>query len=424
MNRRMPVLASACVAAACAAAPSLAVAAPHHSQGLTIYTTPHRIIAGDPVIVHGRLLGRHSADQKIVLWHRLNPSHRFTVIGRTTTDAQGRYAFTRAQGIVNTNRSWYVRGPSHSHSRTTHERVAAEVTLVPSATEGTTGHPLTFTGHVTAYQAGHPVMLQVQRGDGDGWRTVDVTRVGAGSNYSFTRAFGAPGALDVRVYFPGDAVNDPAGSDPAAIVIDQRQQPYFSIATTNAIAPSGSPVTISGALLVPHTTDGKPGVSVGLYGKVPGGAYALAQTTTTGAGGAYQFTVENTTNVHYRVKMLSGKGRATAVLFQGVEDAVSFAGSTPTSTVGDTVTFTGSVAPDKSGRAVYLERLGRDGGWHVVETGQIATGSTFSFNWTFGNAGTKQFRARVLGDPDNVGGASAPVTVVVGLPPISGLPSN
>jgi hypothetical protein len=82
------------------------------------------------------------------------------------------------------------------------------------------------------------------------------------------------------------------------------------------------------------------------------------------------------------------------------------------------------VAPDKSGHVVYLEKLGRDGQWHVAETSTVSASSTFSFAWVFGTPGDKQLRARVLGGPVNVGGASAPVAVSVSLPPLAMLPTG
>ncbi len=62
---------------------------------------------------------------------------------------------------------------------------------------------------------------------------------------------------------------------------------------------------------------------------------------------------------------------------------------------------------------IYLQKLGADGDWHTVETRVVRPSSTFSFGWTFGTAGTKQFRARITGGPANVGGASPAVTVDV-----------
>ena len=51
----------------------------------------------------------------------------------------------------------------------------------------------------------------------------------------------------------------------------------------------------------------------------------------------------------------------------------------------------------------------------------MTNASTFQFGWTFGKAGTYQFRARINGDRGNVGGASAPVTITVSPPVDDGL---
>src|ERR1700729_2870140 len=150
MRGRVTVLVAALVACACASIPSIAAAhGPIRDRALTIHNSPQSIVAGDPVLIYGRLLGRDSANQRIVLWHRIDPRAGFTIIGRTRTDSSGRYEFTRLNGIVQTNRSWYVTGPALSHSQTVHERVSAEWTLAPSATEATTRHAITFTGQVS-----------------------------------------------------------------------------------------------------------------------------------------------------------------------------------------------------------------------------------------------------------------------------------
>ena len=98
--------------------------------------------------------------------------------------------------------------------------------------------------------------------------------------------------------------------------------------------------------------------------------------------------------------------------------------SSSTSTVDGHVVFTGNVSPDKAGHAIYLQKLGKDGDWHTVEVRFVNNASTFQFGWTFGTAGTKEFRARITGGPANVGGASAPVTIVVSQPPLSSLPTS
>ena len=178
MRVRVTVLVAAVVACASAAIPSIATArGPIRDRALTIHNSPQSIVAGDPVLIYGRLLGRDSANQRIVVWHRINPQARFTVIGRSQTDSSGRYEFTRQNGIVQTNRSWYVTGPALSHSQTVHEQVSAEVTLTPSATQATTRHPITFTGQVSPGHAGQTIELEAQRGDSNNWNTIKTARL-------------------------------------------------------------------------------------------------------------------------------------------------------------------------------------------------------------------------------------------------------
>jgi hypothetical protein len=71
---------------------------------------------------------------------------------------------------------------------------------------------------------------------------------------------------------------------------------------------------------------------------------------------------------------------------------------------------------------IYLERMGKDGDWHLVEIRFVNGSSNFQFGWTFGTSGAKTFRARITGDGQNVGGASPSVTVTVSPAPVSSLP--
>jgi hypothetical protein len=95
-----------------------------------------------------------------------------------------------------------------------------------------------------------------------------------------------------------------------------------------------------------------------------------------------------------------------------------------TATVDQHIDFSGTVTPDKSGHVIYLQKLGADNQWHTVEVRTVSSASTFSFGWTFGAAGAKQFRARILGGPVDIGGASASVSVTVTDPALSSLPTS
>ena len=427
MRLRITVLACALAALASAAAPSIAGAGPIHNRGLTIHAVPQHIIAGEAVLIFGQLKGPGHANQPITLYHRINPNPGFTVIGTTRTNANGQYEFTRQLGIVDTNREWFTRGPGVTHSRTVHERVDALVSLAASSTGGLTRHPIVFSGHVTPDHTGGVVALQEQKGSSDDWTTIKTARIGAGSNYTISQAWRVPGAYDVRVKFRGDARNTSAVSDISSVVIEQTEVPGFTINSSDPIVQNGQAFTVSGVLDSPGTTTPEPNTSVSLFAKVPqsGGPYREVNTTTTGADGSYSFAnLTSTTNELYLVRTTFAPRRHTAVLFQGVQDVVSMSSSSGTSTVDGHVVFTGSVSPDKAGHAIYLQKLGKDGDWHTVEVRFVDNASTFQFGWTFGTMGTKEFRARITGGPANVGGASAPVTIVVSQPPLTTLPTG
>ncbi|MFL5864749.1 MAG: hypothetical protein ACJ780_28980 [Solirubrobacteraceae bacterium] len=427
MRLRIIVLVCALGSFACAAAPSFAAAAPLHNRGLTIHAVPQHIIAGEAVLIYGQLKGPDHAGQVVRLYHRVNPKTRFTLIGVTKTDANGQYEFTRQEGIVLTNRSWFVRGVRLTHSRTVHERVDALVSLAASSPSGLTRHPIVFSGHVTPDHDGGVVALQQQKGSSDDWTTIKTARIGPGSNYTISHAWRVPGAHDVRVTLPGDARNTSAASDVQSVIIQQTEVPDFTIRTSDPIVRNGQAVTISGVLDSPGTTTPEPNTSVSLLAKLPGsgGPYRELTTTTTGADGSYSFAnVQSNTNELYQVGTTFAPRRHTAVVFEGVQDALTMTASSSTSTVNGHITFTGTVSPHKSGHAIYLQKLGSDGDWHTVEVRFVTNGSTFQFGWTFGTAGTKEFRARILGGSVNVGGASMPVTAVVSRPALSALPAG
>ncbi|MFZ0214582.1 MAG: hypothetical protein WAM30_01445, partial [Candidatus Dormiibacterota bacterium] len=429
MRSRFTVLATACTAFTLAAVPGIAGAAPQQNLGLTIHAVPHRIIAGEAVLLYGRLTGAGHGNQTIRLYHRINPARQFTLISTTKTDAAGGYEFTRAEGVVQSNRSWFVRGPAFSHSRTVHERVAALVSLATSSTPavGQTRHPIVFSGHVTPGHAGSVVVLQAQKGSSDDWTTLKRGVVQAGSNYQISFAWRTPGERDVRVLFRGDARNTAAASDPVTVVVQQTEHSDFTISTSAPIVVNGAPFTISGTLYQPGTTTPEPSTSVSLFAREPGGpGFHELTTATTGSDGSYSFpNLTSTINELYQVRATFPPARDnSSVVFEGVQDVLSMTSSSSTSTVNGHITFSGSVSPDKAGHVIYLQKFGKDGDWHTVEVRSVKSDSTYTFGWTFGTAGVKEFRARITGGPANVGNASAPVTIDVTQPPLSSLPNT
>jgi hypothetical protein len=429
MRLRFTMLAIASAACAFAANPGIAGAAPQHNRGLTIHVTPNQIMAGEGVTIYGQLKGADHGNQVARLYHRINPNPVFTLISQTTTNAAGQYEFIRPEGIVMTNRSWFVRGPVFSHSRTVHERVAALVSLATTTTPATglTRHPIVFSGHVTPDHAGASLLLQAQKGSSDDWTTLKRGVVGSDSTYQIAYAWRTPGERDVRVLFRGDRRNVTAASDPVPVVIQQTENADFTINTTAPIVTNLMPYTISGTLDQPGTTTPEPSTSVSLFARKPGSpGFTEVTTAMTDTSGAYSFAnLTATTNELCQVRATSAPARdSSAVLFEGVQDVVTLQASASTATVNGQITFTGSVSPGKAGHVIYLQKLGSDGDWHTVKVTIVGSDSTYSFGWTFGTAGAKEFRTRVTGGQVNVGGASSPVTVDVTQPPLASLPTS
>lgn len=430
MRRRFALLASVLTAVLVVAVPGVASAAPRHNHGLTINATPNRIITGDAVLIYGRLNGGNAAGRTILLYHRINPRSAFTLVGTTTTNSFGFYEFTRAEDVVLSNREWFVRasGLPGVHSRTVRERVAAAVSIAPSSQTGDTSHPITLSGHVdpAGLHAGESVFLQRQTASGN-WSTVKTGVIDRNSDYSISRLLRTPGTYTFRVLFRGDARNIGAVSDTAVVDIAQLQNPSFTIHTSDPLLTAGQSATISGVLSLPHRVAllGEPNVNVTLFGRQLGQSRVTARaTTTTGKDGGYSFKVTPQHNTEYFVRTTFRPIRLSAHVFVGVQSAVTLASTSSTSVVGQTVTFTGTVAPDMAGDVIALQRLGKDGAYHTVAAARINFASAYRFVWRFGNSGAFTFRTRVVGDGINVGGASSPVTVTVSLPAVSSLPQS
>jgi hypothetical protein len=416
------VLASLLTAFTAVLAPSVASAAPKHNHDLTIRNVPSHIMAGEPVLIYGHLAGPGNAGQLIRLYHRVNPHFGYSLISTTHTDASGFYEFTRADGIVDTNRSWFVRGPDQSHSRTVYERVQALVSLSADKLATDTRHPVAFTGAIDPAHPFQRISLQVRRGTGDDWRTVKSGFTRAGSTYTIDYRWSIPGNYDVRTVLSGDRRDLRSYSAPVSVTVQQAERPFFSINSSAPVIQYGSSATISGVLDKVGTTTPDPGVPVTLLARTAGTAYTAIATTTTGTNGSYSFSQTPQHNTLYVVRVTLTAGRHTSALLEAVRDQVTATPSSTSSTVGATITFTGSVLPGKSGGVAYLQHLGADGDWHTIKVGFLNGSSAYSIAWTLGDAGTDTFRVRVLGDRANAGGASAPIPITVAQPPTSTLP--
>ncbi|HWD64368.1 MAG TPA: hypothetical protein VG405_04290 [Solirubrobacteraceae bacterium] len=419
MRTRSVVLAGLLGALVALGVPVLASAAPRHDQGLTINATPNPIDAGQGVLIYGQLQGAGDAGQTIYLYHRIALASRFTRIGHTTTNQFGFYEFTRQEGVVMTNRSWFVRGPSSTHSHTIHERVSALVSLHANPASTVTGHRVVFGGQVTPRHAFQRVLLQEQESaNGDVWRTIGSTFTNRNAHFALSHVWRRPGDETVRALFPGDRRNVAGGSDSLTIVVMQREKPAFTLSTSEPVINEGQSATLSGTLEKAGTSTPDPGAQVTLYGRSPNGTVKQLGSTQTASDGSYSFTVTPTSNTQFWAR--TPKGRRSAPVNQGVRDVVTITSSSDASQDGGSVVLSGNVSPSKVGHGIFLQRLGDDGAWHDVAHTTVAAGSAYSFTYTFGQDGTTKLRARIYGGPWNVGGASPAETIAVsGVAPIS-----
>jgi hypothetical protein len=424
MRPRFTVLALLVSALAFVSVPAVASAhGPRHNHGLTIAATPDPITAGEGVLIYGKLKGPDPAGQTVYLYHRINPAPGFSLISKTTTDKYGFYWFTRAEGVVTSNREWFVTAPGSPgvHSRTVHELVYAEVNLAASTMNGTTNQPVVFSGHVTPNHAGDQIVLQEQgSATGNAWHTLKAGLIGPGSNYSISYRFRLPGGYTLRTLLRRDNRNLASVSTPLTETVQQTEVPDFTINSSSPIITDGQSANITGTLDLAGTTTPEPNVSVTLWGRTAHSAsHTVGTPVVTDMNGDYSFTVSPSNNTVYQVRTTFAppKHRATALLFEGVQDVVMANPIPPTAVVGQHIQFTGSVSPDKAGHVIYLEKLGSDGYWHIAEVSLVHNDSTFAFGWTFGNPGTKEFRVVIPGGPDNIGAASSTATISVTLPP-------
>lgn len=297
---------------------------------------------------------------------------------------------------------------AHRHPRAHHHpvRIAATVTLDQPSGDLTTATPIAFTGTVSPANAGHRILLQRQAGLlGDRWVPIDGGFVRADGRYTIVHRFRVPGDRTLRVLLQPNRRTLRSPSTPISITVQQLQAAGFTIGSSSQPIDFGGSVTISGTLT------GGANTSVTLFGRDEwrGRLHAIA-TGATDANGAYSFVQSPARNTVYQVRVTTDPHTRTARLFQGVRDVVSIAASADTAAVGDVVTFSGTVQPDKSGHVILLLRL--DGGvWRTVAVARVGTGSAYAIPFTLAAAGSAQYRTLVPGGPVNQRGLSSAVQV-------------
>jgi phospholipase C len=194
--------------------PDQSLAAPGAS--LSIHVTHNPSVAGDRVVISGRLLAP-GAGGLVVLWQRAPGRRKFRVVATTRAGHGGRYRIVRRVGLVLTNRQWYTSSKGVS-SRVVQEKVKALISLSATTTDAVIATPVYFTGHMTPGHPGERIALQ-QHLYGSHWRTIVRARISSTSSFSFTRTFPLAGVKDVRAVFAGDRRNVLSRSNTVAVSV-------------------------------------------------------------------------------------------------------------------------------------------------------------------------------------------------------------
>jgi hypothetical protein len=420
IRKLTPVVAAA--AALLALAPAGASARKHPSPNgrcrINI-NAPREISAGEPVVAFGRLRCVRRANaggQTVKLFEHSFGTPGYTLVQSASTDAHGFYELT--QPGVTGNSSFYVRSHGAQSGRR-RVRVEAQVTLSgpPEGTQLYTGTPnkVTFTGTVNPANAGARVILQRQNAlTGDEWHRIDSGVVGPEGGFTIVHTFVVPGAANIRVLVRSQGRNVPSLSTALTYAISQAQNPALTIDASADPISFGQSVTISGTLV------GEAKMPVTLLAHTDRQSFAPVAQVTTDASGNYGFPAQSPVNsTFYEVK---GAGQTSAVLYEGVKDVLTATVSQTTIQAGQALTFSGTVAPDHTGHVIYLERQNASGnGFHVAQIATVGAGSAYSIVHRVYAPGTKVFRVKIPGGPENEGAVSAPFTIQVTPAPASSL---
>lgn len=382
---------------------------------------PHHITAGEPIVIFGRLrcAGGGEAGQTVQLFHRVAAQQGFSYVQSVTTGTGGYYEFARADGVVETNREFFVVSDGR-RSDAQRVRVSAQVSLSDPA-EGSqllTGKPneVTFTGTVQPADVGALVVLQRQNAEnGQSWHDIGNTTVAAGGAFTLPHVFIVPGDANIRVLVRSEGRNVPSASNVIAYEVSQAQNSALSIEASADPIIVGQAVTMKGKLAGAAT-----GTPVELLAHTRYGRFAPVAEASTNAAGEYSLPPQSPLrSTFYEVK---GAGQTSAVLFEGVHDTITAEPSATSVSQGQPLQVSGAVSPQHVRHVVYLEAQNASGGgFHVIEVGFLGASSTYTLQHRFYVVGSRTLRVYIPGGPENEGAVSQTFNVQVTAAPVPAL---
>src|ERR1017187_4369377 len=309
-----------------ALAPAGALAQKHPSPNgrcdVNLNVVPRLIESGETVSAFGHLtcVSHDGATGRTVrLTRRTQGTPGFTVVQTTTTDGRGFYELTT--GAIASDSLFYVRARGAA-SGLRGVRVLAHVTIIgpPAGTQLLTGaaNRVTFSGSVSPADVGALVVLQRQNAvTGNEWHRIDLGRVRPGGGYSITHTFVVPGDANIRVLVRSQRRDIASPSEVLNYEISQAQNPQLMIQASADPIAYGQAVTLNGA--VAGAAMGTPVTLLARSARQQG--FAPVSEVKTGGSGNYAFPPQSPiASTFYEVR---GAGKASAVLYEGIKDALT-----------------------------------------------------------------------------------------------------
>jgi hypothetical protein len=178
---------------------------------LTIQSSSPLISFGQPVTISG--VAAEAGGRPVELLAR-SAGGAFEQIASVTTDAAGRYAFTRAPK----QRTAYQVRDASARSSMLFQGVSYLLETDAPPTSAGAGQPVSFTGTLAPPRVGQQVELERQYSSGIGFHVLAREAID-GSSYSITHTFGTGGSCVLRIKVEGDASFEGVASTPFTLQI-------------------------------------------------------------------------------------------------------------------------------------------------------------------------------------------------------------
>jgi phospholipase C len=183
------------------------------ATGITLNATPNPAVAGDRLMISGRLVGLrrhvHPCGVEVKLWQRQAAHGSFQVLTTTLTGRLGGYQVVLPPGEVETNSAWRVTADD-LRSAVVEQPIQLQIGFSTEPTFAVAGDRKTLSGYVIPTHASESVQLQQRKGGR--WVRLGGSRLSNTSTFSITRTLSKPGQQTWRVVFGGDQRNAPSQS--------------------------------------------------------------------------------------------------------------------------------------------------------------------------------------------------------------------